>query len=115
MNIERYPGNAPGRSRAVAYQDLVFAVATAASAGPSVREQTKQALAKIDDSLLEAGSDKTRLLSATVYLTAISHKAEMDEVWNEWIGPEHWPQRACVAVGLSPDTLVEIVVTAARK
>jgi enamine deaminase RidA (YjgF/YER057c/UK114 family) len=39
----------------------------------------------------------------------------MDEVWNEWIGPENWPQRACVQVTLAVNTLVEITVVAARR
>ncbi len=64
--------------------------------------------------LREAGSDESRLLSATVYLTDISKKDEMNEVWNAWICPEHWPQRACVQVGLSPGVPVEITVIAAR-
>ena len=113
MDIQRLAGNAPGRSRAVGFENLAFAVATAA--GPtSVREQTRQALAIIEKSLLEVGSDKTKLLSATVYLTDIKNKAEMDEAWNDWIGPGNWPQRACVQVGLMPNTLVEISVIAAR-
>ncbi|MBL8793013.1 MAG: RidA family protein [Planctomycetia bacterium] len=115
MHIERFAGNAPGRSRAVAFGELVFTVATAADAGPSLAEQTRQSLARLERNLLDAGSDKTCLLSATVYLTDIGGKAEMDAVWNEWVGPEHWPQRACVQVGLAPNTLVEISVIAARR
>ncbi len=114
MNIQRFPGGAVGRSRAVAFDNLVFTVSTAA--GPvSLKEQTRQVLASIERNLAEAGSDKTGLLSATVYLTDISRKAEMDEVWNEWIGPaDNWPQRACVQAGLAPGVLVEITVIAAR-
>ena len=113
MNIQRFPGNAAGRSRAVAFENLVFTVATAPGS-PSVQEQTRQVLARIEQNLADAGSDKTRLLSATVYLADISRKAELDEVWNPWIGPEHWPQRACVQAGLAPGVLVEITVIAAR-
>jgi len=113
MTIQRFPGNAPGRSRAVAFDNLVFTVATAAGSA-SLAEQTRAVLARIEQNLQEAGSDKTRLLSATVYLADIRRKAEMDAVWNEWIGPAHWPQRACVQAGLAPDTLVEITVIAAR-
>jgi enamine deaminase RidA (YjgF/YER057c/UK114 family) len=72
-------------------------------------------LARIDQNLADAGSDKTRLLSATVYLTDIGRKAEMDAVWNAWIGTDNWPQRACVQAGLAPNTLVEITVIAARR
>ncbi len=114
MEIERFRGDATGRSRAVAFDNLVFTVATAP--GPtSLSEQTRQVLARIEQNLADAGSDKTRLLSATVYLTNIAQKVEMDAVWNEWIGPEHWPQRACVQAGLAPNTLVEITVIAARQ
>jgi len=115
MTIQRFPGKAQGRCRAVGFEHLVFAVATAPGSLSSLQEQTHAVLAQIEKSLADAGSDKTRLLSATVYLTDITRKAEMDEVWNEWIGPENWPQRACVQVGLSPNTLVEIAVVAARQ
>jgi enamine deaminase RidA (YjgF/YER057c/UK114 family) len=115
MSIQRFPGTASGRSRAVSFENLVFTVATASGASTSVREQTRQVLARIEQNLVAAGSDKTRLLSAMVYLADITRKAEMDEVWNEWIGPEHWPQRACVQVGLAPDVLVEITVIAAQR
>jgi enamine deaminase RidA (YjgF/YER057c/UK114 family) len=114
MDIQRLSGSATGRSRAVAFDNLVFTVATAA--GPaSLQEQTRQVLARIEQNLADAGSDKTRLLSVTVYLTDIARKAEMDEVWNEWLGPENWPQRACVQAGLAANVLVEIVVIAARR
>lgn len=113
MNIQRFPGDAPGRCRTAAFENLAFTVATAAGSR-SLQDQTRQALARIEQNLAEAGSDKTRLLSATVYLTDITRKAEMDEVWNEWIGPDNWPQRACVQVGLSPGVLFEITVIAAR-
>ena len=58
---------------------------------------------------------RTRLLSATVYLTDIANKAQMDAEWCEWIGGSaNWPQRACVQAELAPGTLVEITVVAAR-
>jgi enamine deaminase RidA (YjgF/YER057c/UK114 family) len=114
MSIQRFPGNSPGRCRAVGFENLVFTVATAPGSATSVEEQTRQVLGRIEQNLADAGSDKTRLLSATVYLADIARKAEMDEVWNEWIGPEHWPQRACVQAGLAPGVQVEITVIAAR-
>ena len=106
MTIQQFPGKARGRCRAVGFEQLVFAVATAPDSLSSLQEQTRAVLAQIERSLADAGSDKTRLLSATVYLTDITRKAEMDEVWNEWIVPESWPQRACVQVGLAPGVLV---------
>lgn len=112
--IERTRGDAAGRSPASAWRDLVYAVATAP--GASVAEQTRRALAIIEHNLAQLGSSPRRLIAATVYLTDIAAKAEMDEVWNAWIGsdPAHWPQRACVQAGLAGDNLVEITVIAAR-
>ena len=81
-DIERWQGDARGRSRATAWRDLVFTVATAP--GPTVAEQTRASLAQISANLLEAGTDRTRLLSATVYLTDIANKAQMDAEWCEW-------------------------------
>ena len=114
MDILRLAGQSRGRNRAVAHGDLVFTVATAGDAGLDLRAQTAASLARIEANLAEAGSNKTRLLQATVYVTDISRKAEMDEVWCEWIGPDNWLQRACIGVDLAPGDLVEIVVVAAR-
>ena len=112
-NIERWQGGATGRSRASAWRDLVFTVATAP--GDTVADQTRATLARISENLAEAGSDRTRLLSATVYIADMASKAEMDAVWCEWIGDAaNWPQRACVQAALAPGTLVEITVIAAR-
>lgn len=117
MEIKRLRGNAAGRSRAAAYGDLVFTVATDEDESPSLAEQTRRSLAAIDENLAEMGSDKTRLVSATVYVTDIGCKDEMDAVWCEWIGAEsgHWPQRACVQAALVEGTLVEITVVAATR
>ncbi len=114
MTIERLAGDAKGRSRAVAHEGQVHTVATAADTTQDVAGQTEQTLAAIDRNLAECGTDKTRILSATVYLVDITRKAEMDAVWNAWIGPGNWPQRACIGVELAGDDLVEIVITAAR-
>ena len=112
-DIGRWQGDARGRSRASAWRDLVFTVATAP--GASAAEQTRASLVQISANLAEAGTDHTRLLSATVYLTDIANKAEMDAEWCEWIGDAaNWPQRACVQAALAPGTLVEITVIAAR-
>ena len=114
MSIERFTGTAVGRGRAVSHAGLVYAVATAPDDSTDLADQTAQTLAEIDRHLTDAGTDRSRLLSATVYVTNIERKAEMDAQWTAWIGPqENWPQRACVQVGLAGNTLVEIVVVAA--
>lgn len=109
-------GDSPGRSGGTSCGGFVWAVGDSENAELGIYDQTHEALAMIDETLLKLGSDKTRLVSATVYLTDIGHKPEMDRAWCEWIGsdPAHWPQRACVGVQLVPGTLVEIVVLAAR-
>ncbi len=116
MNIDRVTGAAKGRSPAVRHNGIVYAVATAGGDSSSVAEQTRRARAALEHNLAAAGSDKTRLLQATVYLRDMSTKAEMDVVWREWIsGAENWPQRACVGADLAGNDLVEIVTVAAAK
>ena len=113
--IERYHGQAPGRTRASAWKDLVFAVAVTTDDALTFAEQTHHTLAAIDENLRDAGSDRTRILNATVYITDMANKPELDEIWTAWIGPpEHWPQRACVQVELTPGALVEVTTVAAR-
>lgn len=75
--------------------------------------QTREILAKIDKYLAEAGTDKTKLLSATIFVTDLNMKPEMDKVWKEWLDPSLLPTRATVGVAdLGDTTLIEIVVTA---
>lgn len=76
--------------------------------------QTQQVLAQIDDLLFEAGTDKTTILSATIYLREMSDFAEMNAVWDRWVAPGHTPARATVEAKLaSAEYLVEIQVVAA--
>ena len=114
MTIKRYPGNAVGRSESVEHNGMVYTAVIAPDLSSDLRSQTEQALAQLDSNLAEAGTDKTRLISATIYVTEIEKKAIVNEVWNSWIGPDNWPQRACVEVKLEGDTLIEIVGLAAK-
>jgi enamine deaminase RidA (YjgF/YER057c/UK114 family) len=114
MTIKRVPGSATGRVPAVRHGNTVYAVATARSNSTSVTEQTELTLAALEQNLRDSGSDKTRILQATIYLRDMATKQEMDTVWNEWIGGrENWPQRACVGADLAGNDLVEIVAVAA--
>ena len=113
MTITRAPGN-PGRSKYVEFNGVVQLVSTAADRSVDLKGQTTQALATIDALLTEAGSDKSRLLHATVYITDMTCKDDMQEAWMEWVDPDARPLRACVEVGLAGDCLVEIVATAAK-
>ena len=111
--IARLSGTAPGRSRAVAYDGLIWTVATASEKSPSMHAQTVSALMALDRNLAAAGTDKRHILSATVYIADMSRKSEMNEAWLDWVDPAHAPQRACIGVTLEGKDLVEIVVCAA--
>ncbi len=114
MDIARIQPGA-WNSRASVHGDLVFLSGTVADDKTlPMKEQTAQVLAKIDAILAEAGTDKTRILSATVYLADLGRKDEMNEAWMAWMDADHPPARAAVGVTLTPGTLVEIMVCAAR-
>jgi enamine deaminase RidA (YjgF/YER057c/UK114 family) len=80
----------------------------------TMKVQTEQVLHKIDALLAEVGTDKSRLLAATIWIADMQQKAAMDEAWIAWIDPRNPPARATVRADLgTPGTLVEIMVTAA--
>ena len=114
MEIKRLE---PGKrmSEAVVYNHVAYLagqIPEDTSKGPA--DQTRQVLAAIDSVLAKLGSDKSKLLSATVYLSNIGNFAAMNEAWDAWVSPGNPPARATVEARLaSPDILVEIVVTAA--
>ncbi len=89
-------------------------MATSEDSVADMYTQTKHTLAKLDEILTSLGTDKTRLVNATVYIDKMQLKGEMDRAWCEWIGddPAHWPQRACIESRLYEYDLVEIVVIA---
>ncbi|WP_020186272.1 RidA family protein [Methylopila sp. 73B] len=78
-------------------------------------EQTADICRKLDKLLAEAGSDKTKLLSATLYVTDMSLKKEMNDAWTAWLAADDLPARATLGVAeLGKGVLIEVVVTAAR-
>lgn len=104
------------RSRAVIYNGMVFIGGqTADDRSQDIRGQTKQTLAKIDKFLAEAGTDKSRLLTAQIWIKDIVNDFEgMNEIWNGWTAPDAAPTRATAQCDMAaPDLLVEIIVTAA--
>ena len=111
--IQRLPASAPGRSRAVIHDGRVFTVATAHDKSASLRTQTASALAVLDANLAEAGTGKSKLLSATVYITDMARKPEMNEAWMAWVDQANPPQRACIGAALEGGDLIEIVAVAA--
>jgi enamine deaminase RidA (YjgF/YER057c/UK114 family) len=112
--ISRIDQNAR-RSRAVVHNGLVFLAGQVADdKSQGIDGQTRQALAKIDDMLARAGTEKSRLLSAQVWLRTMDDFAGMNAVWDAWVVPGQTPTRCCGKVELAdPEWLVEIVVVAA--
>jgi enamine deaminase RidA (YjgF/YER057c/UK114 family) len=113
--IDRLAGDIPTRSRAAVHGDLVMTVAVAPDPVPaSMYEQSVKALARLDESLALCGSDRSKILSAIVYITDIKRKGEMNRAWDEWVDLKNPPMRACIGVDLEPPHIVEIVVTAVK-
>lgn len=117
MPIERLH-TGPRMSQAVIHNKTVYLagqVATAAAA-KSVAEQTKDILATIDTLLAEAKTDKSHLLSATIWLTDMATFAQMNQVWDGWVKPGAAPTRATVesAQLAAPEYQIEIAVIAAQ-
>ena len=107
----------PRLSQVVIHGDTVYLAGQVAerAAGGSVADQTSEILQRIDRLLAEAGTDKKRILQATIWLVNIGDFAEMNTVWDSWVPAEHSPARACVEARLAgPAYLVEIRVIAAR-
>ena len=106
----------PRMSMAVAHGGLVFTAGQVAkeTAGGSVADQTREILALIDGLLAQAGTDKTKLLSASIWLADIATFGEMNAVWDAWVAPGAAPARATVESKLaSPQFTVEIGIVAA--
>ena len=83
-------------------------------ASQDIRGQTRQVLAAIDRLLGEAGSDKSRILMAQIFLADLADFAGMNEIWEDWVAPGDAPPRATVSARLAkPEWRIEIVVTAA--
>ena len=104
-------------SQVVIHGDTVYLAGQVANktAGGTVTEQTREILARIDQLLAEAGTDKSNVLQATIWLTDMATYAEMNQVWDAWVTPEQTPTRACIGAGLAgPAYSVEIRVVAAR-
>lgn len=116
MAIERI-GAGPRMSKAVVHNDTVYLAGQVAdkTKGGSVADQTREILSIIDDLLKQAGTDKTKLLSATIWLTDISTFADMNSQWDGWVSAGNTPARATVEAKLAaPEYKVEIAVIAAR-
>ena len=113
MTLKRI-GVKPNLSQAVIRGDTVYLSGQIARSGDTVRDQTIDILEQIDELLAEAGTDKSNLLSANIWLVDIGTFSEMNDVWNDWVAPGQPPARATVEAKLAaPQFLVEIMAIAA--
>ena len=117
MTIERMH-TGPRMSQVVIHNSTVYLAGQVASGAPgkSVAEQTKDILSTIDSLLAGAKSDKSKLLSATIWLTDMSTFSEMNSVWDTWVVPGATPARATVVSAklAAPEFSIEIAVIAAQ-
>ncbi|PWE33235.1 hypothetical protein DDZ14_05445 [Maritimibacter sp. 55A14] len=102
-------------SQAVIHNGTVWLAGQVGAPGGSVTEQTRAVLASVEALLTRAGSDKSRILSTTIWLASMEDFAEMNAVWDAWVDPENPPARACGEARLAtPDYRVEMMVVAAQ-
>jgi enamine deaminase RidA (YjgF/YER057c/UK114 family) len=107
----------PGKrmSQAVVHNGIVYlAGQVAEDTSQNVAGQTRQVLSSIDKLLNEAGTDKTKILTATIVLADMTTFGDMNSVWDSWVAPGNTPARATIEAKLAaPQYRVEIIVTAA--
>ena len=116
MAIERHEVG-PRMSKVVVHGNTVYLAGIVADnpKGKSVKDQTQDILRQIEGFLAKAGTDKSKLLSANIWIADMANFAEMNAVWDAWVAPGNTPARATVQARLaSPDYKVEIMVVAAK-
>ena len=115
MSIQRFRIG-PRMSQAVVHGDTVYlAGQVAEDTTANVQGQTEQILKQIDELLALAGSDKSKLLSATIYLSDMAHFGAMNAAWEAWVDPANPPARATVEAQLAaPKYQVEVSIIAAK-
>jgi enamine deaminase RidA (YjgF/YER057c/UK114 family) len=115
MNIIRHePG--PILSSAVEYGNLVFVAGTVANdTSLDAEGQTRDVLAQIDALLAKAGTSKSRILMANIYVTDIRNREAVNKAWGPWVDAANTPARATIEAKLAdPAMLVEISCIAAK-
>jgi enamine deaminase RidA (YjgF/YER057c/UK114 family) len=116
MSIQRIDVGAR-MSKCVVHGNTVYLAGIVANdpKGKSVADQTRDILGQIDGFLKAAGTDKTKLLTANIWITDMANFAEMNGVWDAWVSQGNTPARATVEAKLAtPDYKVEIMVVAAK-
>ena len=102
-------------SQAVIHGQTIYLAGQVGTPGTSVTAQTQEILEKIESLLEQSGSDKTKILSATIWMASMDSFAEMNAVWDAWVPEGHAPARATGESALAtPEHLVEILIIAAK-
>ncbi|MEO7057644.1 MAG: RidA family protein [Caldimonas sp.] len=116
MTIKRFDAN-ERMCDMVSTEKLVFISGQVpATLDAPIEQQTKEVLDRLDAMLVRAGTDKSRLLTVTIYLCDFRHYAGMNSAWDQWVDKEQPPARDCFSLELAnPGWKVEIVATALRK
>ena len=113
MKIERLDGDAR-MSQAVIHNGIVYLAGQVGAAGEDAATQTRASLASIDALLERAGTDRSHLLQATIWLADMADFAAMNAVWDAWVDGANAPVRATGEVRLAaPDYRVEVIIVAA--
>jgi enamine deaminase RidA (YjgF/YER057c/UK114 family) len=113
MTVTRHQ-TGPRMSAAVVHNNTVYLAGQVNGDEPTTKGQTEAILKKIDGLLAAAGSSKSKLLSATIYIVDMTKFNEMNAAWDAWVDPMNTPARATVEAKLaSTKYLVEIMVVAA--
>ncbi len=111
--IQRFD-TGPRMSEMTVHQGVAYLAGQIAEAGGDIGTQTRQVLAEIDALLARAGSDKSRILRAEIFMADLAEFSGMNAEWETWVVPGHTPARATVQAKLArPEWKIEIVVTAA--
>lgn len=117
MNITRLGTERRRMSKIVIHNGTIYLCGQVATdSNTDIKEQTRTMLEKVDNLLVQAGSDRKHILSATIYISDMKNFSEMNEIWDAWVIQDHSPARACVEASLArPELLVELSVIAAVK
>ncbi len=114
MSLQRF-GTTARYSDVVVHNGTLYTVEVPASADTDIETQTREVLASIDKLLAQAGSDKSRLLMANIYIADMADLPGMNAVWDAWVPSGTAPCRACVQIAALAQTgwRIEIALTAA--
>jgi enamine deaminase RidA (YjgF/YER057c/UK114 family) len=111
--IQRFD-TGPRMSEMTVHNGVAYLAGQIAEAGGDITAQTREVLGHIDALLAQAGSDKSKILRAEIFMADLSEFTGMNAEWETWVVPGHTPARATVQAQLAkPEWKVEIVITAA--